>query len=133
MTTDSIATLQRYVIHSQQYLENALIALQHGEAGKAGELLWGSVAQALNAVAGYTNKSVRTHRELKNFAIQLGRDLNDRTIENDFVVAESLHYNFYVVEREPQDIEIIVPVVQELVSKLLNLIPPEATRQAITP
>ncbi|HEU0022607.1 MAG TPA: PaREP1 family protein, partial [Dehalococcoidia bacterium] len=96
-----------------------------GEAGKAGELLGGSVAQALYAVAAYTNTPVKTHRALKNFAIQLARDLGDQTIEIDFVVAESLHHNFYDVQQEPQDIEIVIPVVQELVSKLLNLIPGE--------
>jgi hypothetical protein len=133
MTTDSVATLQRYVIHSRQYLENGLLALQNGEAGKAGELLWGSVAQAVHAVAAFRSTSVRTHRELKNFVIQLARDLNDQSIEKDFVIAESLHHNFYEVQQEPVDIAIVVPTVRELVSKLINLIPPEANRQAISP
>lgn len=125
MSTEAIAAVQRYVIHSQQYLGNALFALQNREAGKAGELLWGSVAQALHAVAAYTNTPVTTHRALKNFAIQLARDLDDQTIELEFVVAESLHHNFYDVQQEPQDVELVVPVVQGLVSKLLGLIPRE--------
>lgn len=125
MSTEAIATVQRYVIHSQQYLGNGLLALENGESGKAGELLWGSVAQALHAVAAYNNTPVGTHRALKNFAIQLARDLGDPTIEIDFVVAESLHHNFYVIQQEPQDILIVVPVVQGLVSKLLSLIPGE--------
>lgn len=131
MSTDAIETLQRYIIHSRQYLENALVALQVGEAGKAGELLWGSVSEALHAVAASRNRPLRTHRELKNFAIQLAREMNDQAIEKDFVVAESLHHNFYDVQQEPIDIAIVVPTVQELVRKLLSLIPPEATRQSI--
>ena len=133
MTTDSAAALQRCVIHSRQYLENGLDALQNGEAGKAGELLWGSVAQAVYAVAVFRNTSVQTHRELKNFVIQLARDLSDQSIEKDFIIAESLHHNFYEVQQEPEDIVIVVPTVRGLVGKLIKLIPPEAARQAISP
>jgi hypothetical protein len=123
MTTGAGVAVQRYALHAQQYLGNALLALQSGEAGKAGELLWGSVAEALHAVAAINNRPVRTHRDLKNFAMQLARDLNDQTIEKDFVVAESLHHNFYDVQQEPQDIAIVVPTVQELVKRLLGLLP----------
>ncbi|MDA1129039.1 MAG: hypothetical protein O2913_10110 [Chloroflexi bacterium] len=48
-----------------------MVALQNREAGKAGELLWGSVAQALEAVATYKDRIIQSHRDLKNFAIQL--------------------------------------------------------------
>ena len=133
MTSDPVANLQRYIIHSRQYLENALLALQNLEAGKAGELLWGSVAEMLHAVAAYHNKQLRTHRELKNFVIQLARELNDDTIEKDFLIAESLHHNFYEVQQEPIDIAIVVATVRELVNKLFNLLPPEANRQPIAP
>ena len=132
MSPDPAATILSYINHSRQYLSNALLALQNDEAGKAGELLWGSVVEALQAVAAYRNRPIRTHRELKNFAIQLARDLNDQTIEKDFIVAESLHHNFYVVQQEPSDIAIVIPTVQQLVTMLLALMPPEAHRQPIT-
>ena len=131
MTSDPAADSQRYIMHSWQYLENGLLALQNLEAGKAGELLWGSVAEMVHAVAAYNNRQLPSHRELKNFVIQLARDLDDYTIERDFVVAESLHHNFYEVQQEPIDIEIVVPTVRGLVSKLFGLLPPEANRQPI--
>jgi hypothetical protein len=129
MTSDAISVLQGHVIHSRQYLENALIALQDGEAGKAGELLWGSVSQAIHAVALSKNRSVETHRGMKNFVIQLARDLEDKTIETNFLLAESLHHNFYTIQQGPEDIAIVLPAVQELVRKLFDLIPPELLEQ----
>ena len=63
--------------------------------------------------------------------MQLARELNDQDIEKDFIVAESLHHNFYEVQQEPVDIQIVVPSVQHLVSKLFTLLPPEANTQAI--
>ena len=125
-TTDSVEAIRRYGVHAKQYLANGLVALQNAEAGKAGELLWGSVAEALQAVAAYSNIPVKSHRDLKNFAIQLARQLNDQTIEKNFIMAESLHHNFYDVQQEPIDIMLVVPSVQELLAKLFSLIPPEA-------
>ncbi len=123
MTLDPVLAVQNHAVHSKQYIENALLALQNREAGKAGELLWGSVAQALEAVATYKNRTIQSHRDLKNFAILLSRDLDDEALINDFIVAESLHHNFYDVQQEPSDIEILIPTIRELVTKLFNLIP----------
>ena len=131
MTDESSALLQRHIIHAREYYENAIIALLAGEAGKAGELLWRCVAQATHAVAAYQNTPLRTHRELKSFIMQLARELNDEDIEKNFIVAESLHHNFYEVQQEPVDIQIVVPSVQNLVGKLFSLLPPQANTQAI--
>lgn len=132
-TSETIGAIRRYIIHSRQYLENGLVTLRDAEAGKAGELLWGSVAEALQALAAYKNVPVKTHRDLKNFAIQLGRDLKDPTIQTDFAVVESLHQNFYVVQQEPIDVAVLVPTVEALLGKLLALIPPEAYSEFPTP
>ncbi len=129
MTTDAVASLRRHVFHSRQYLENALLALRNDEAGKAGELLWGSVAQAVHAVAASRNRRLNTHRELKNFVIQLSIDLADEGLRTDFLLAESLHHNFYEVQQEPKDINLVLPAVHELVQKLFHLIPPELLEQ----
>ena len=81
-------------------------------------MLWGRVAQALEAVATYNNRTIQSHRDLKKFAIQLSRDLDDEAIINEFIVAESLHHNFYDVQQEPSDIEILIPTIQRLVTPL---------------
>ncbi len=75
MTTDVLSAIQNHTIHSQQYFENAVSLLEQGEVAKAGELFWGSLAQAFHALAVYQGREVKTHRDLKNLAIQLSRDL----------------------------------------------------------
>ena len=129
MTLDATDTIQSLAIHSRQYLENGLVALQDGEAGKAGELLWGSVALAIQAVAKSKYINVDTHRKLRNFALQLAIDLNDETVKTDFIVAESLHHNFYEIQQEPHDIVQVVPIIERVLGRLLGLIPPELLEQ----
>ena len=129
MTLDATGTIQSLAIHSRQYLENGLVALQDGEAGKAGELLWESLALAIQAVAKFRNYNVESHRTLKNFALQLAIDLNDETVKTDFIVAESLHHNFYEIQQEPQDIAQVVPYIERVVGTLFGLIPPELLEQ----
>ena len=129
MTLDATDSILSLAIHSRQYLENGLVTLQDGEAGKAGELLWGSVALAIQAVATSKNYNVDSHRKLKNFALQLAIDFNDETLKTDFIVAESLHHNFYDIQQEPQDIAQVVPFIQRILSRLFGLIPPELLEQ----
>ena len=42
---------RNYVFHCHQYMDKVLEALGKNEPGKAAELLWGSFAQAVHAVA----------------------------------------------------------------------------------
>ncbi len=54
MTLESDITPQQllgYVARSQEYLLNAHASLDQYEVEKAGEFLWGSMAQAIKAVA----------------------------------------------------------------------------------
>lgn len=133
MTTDPRATVRRYVLHSLQYLGNALVALQNEEAGKAGELLWGSVAEALHAVAASKNVPIPSHRQLKNFALGLAKELRDESIATDFLLAESFHHNYYEVTFEPTDVAVAVVRIQEMVGKLHKLIPPGVVEETTHP
>ena len=125
MTTESRERIQRYVTHSIQYLDNALIVLRQREAGKASELLWGSMAEALQAVAASRDMHITNHRGLRYFASRLAEELGDRSINDSFVFAERLHSNFHEVELEPKDVAAVVDPIKEAVSKLLKLIPDE--------
>jgi hypothetical protein len=110
---------------SNQYLENALLSLQQGEAGKASELLWGSIAEALQAVAASRSMHLKNHRSLRHFASQLAKEIGDQSINGGFARAERLHSNFHEVELEPEDVAAEVDPIREAVSKLLKLIPDE--------
>ncbi|MSQ13227.1 MAG: hypothetical protein EXR47_03625 [Dehalococcoidia bacterium] len=108
------------------HLENGLIALQNGEAGKAGELLWGSVAEAVHALAVTKNVPIQSHWQLHNFVLKITEELKDESLAQDLYLAESLHHNYFEVQLEPRDIEVLLPKIRELVRKLLEFIPPQA-------
>lgn len=125
MTGDAVSVIQNHAFHSQQYFENAANLLEQGEIAKAGELFWGSIAQAFHALAAYNGREVKTHRDFKNLVIQLSRDLQDESIATDFALAENLHFNFYVAEREIEDIVLVLPAIERLRRKVFSLIPRE--------
>jgi len=78
MATEASRTMKKHLTHSDQYFANALSALSRKEAGKAGELLWGSLAGAFHALAAARNVGVKSHRGLKNFVIKTSGDLKER-------------------------------------------------------
>lgn len=120
-----IESIKRHFQVSLHYLENGQIMLNKGEAGKASELLWGSVAQALEAVAESRNFKLANHRSLRWLAAELSRETNDKSINNIFYQAEALHSNFHTVELTVQEVATNVEAIRDLVSKLLSLIPSE--------
>ena len=122
-----IDEVRRHVAHSRQYLNNAFVALQDGEAGKAGELLWGSVTQAFHALAAFRQRNVATHRSLKNFVIWIGDSTRDSSLRGDFEALEKCHDNFYDVTQTTEDVEDIIPTVNRLIDRAFRLLPPEFT------
>ena len=66
------------------------------EPGKAGELLWGSVSQAVHAVDASRGSVIAGHRSLLNFVGNLGKEIDDQFFANNFESAKSLHNNFYI-------------------------------------
>lgn len=106
-------------------MENALLTLNSGEPGKAGELLWGSMAEALQAVAASRGIPLKNHRSLHWFVGALGKELNDRSIIEAFYEAEDLHSNFHEVELSTEDVALLVQPIREAVNKLFGLIPKE--------
>ncbi len=117
---------RNHVFHCRQYMDNALEALQKNEPGKAGELLWGSVTQAVHAVDASRGPVIAGHRSLLNFARNLGREIDDENFPNNFISAKSLHDNFYHPELEMEDIEVALPGIQRAISQVLAFLPEEA-------
>ena len=129
MATDAREAARKYVLAALHYLDNALELLNKKEPAKAGELLWGSVAQALQAVAASRNKRLSNHRSLRWFASQLARELGDKTLLDGFRRAEYLHSNFHEVDLTVEDVAIDVDSIQAVVSRLLSLVPLELVRE----
>ncbi len=134
MATEAREKVRNYIIASLHYLENALLMIQQSEAGKASELLWGSVAEALQALAASRGKELGSHHSMHWFIGVLSKELNDPSIVEAFYVAENLHHKgFHEVELDIKDVEQVVETIRKLVAKLLSLIPKEFTDEKLTP
>lgn len=119
---DSQRRSKRYRDQSLHYLENALSLLSRGEAEKASELLWGSAAQAVKAVAAHKGIELRSHQALLRYVRELSRELGDEAIYRVFHEAESLHSNFYEGKLETVDVWALAQSVRPLVSHLLSMV-----------
>ena len=62
---------EKYKPQSIHYLENAFKFIKVGNPEKAGEFLWGSMAQALKAVAASRGRELNTHQEIGSLSIGL--------------------------------------------------------------
>ena len=116
---------RNHVFHCQQYMDNALEALQKNEPGKAGEMLWGSITQAVHAVDAWRGPVVIRHRSLLSFARNLSREIDDDNFHNNFLATKSLHENFYHPALEIDDVEFALPGIQRAISQVLALLPEE--------
>ena len=116
---------RNHLYHCRQYMDNALEALDKNEPGKAGELLWGSITQAIHAVDAWRGPVVIRHRGLLNFARNLGSEIDDQNFPNNFLSAKSLHDNFYHPDLEVADVEVALPGIQRAISQVLALLPEE--------
>ncbi len=113
--------LALYRAQALHYWENALVSLQQGDTEKAGEFLWGCMAEALKGVAALKGRVLRSHWELRAFARALASELSLRLVQNAFVRADRLHSNFYESFLTPEDLAEDVEEIREAVRVLLEL------------
>jgi hypothetical protein len=118
--------IQKYRTQSIHYFENALHFIEAGDAEKASEFLWGSMTQALKAVAaGRDKKRLKSHKDIRDYAFETARALRDESIRHAFNSAQSLHSNFYESGLLLEDVIVAAEDVKAAVAKLLSLIPEE--------
>ncbi len=111
----------KHKMQSIHYYENALKSIEAGEAEKAGEFVWGSMAQALKAVAAIKDTTLRSHSQIVAYAESIAKQLENKSIYDAFIHARSLHSNFYECELEMKEIIRAAGEVREAVKTLLNL------------
>jgi hypothetical protein len=110
---------ERFQAQTEHYYENALNFLRQGETQKAAELLWGSIAEALKAVAATRGLRLRNHREIWEYARELARETSDESMFDGFREAHALHTDFYEAELTIDDVRVawesrIRPTLQKL-------------------
>ena len=115
--------IKKHRTQSVHYFENALYFIDAGDIEKASEFLWGSLTQALKALAASKGMQLRSHRDIREYTMELAKALKDESIKNAFIGAESLHSNFYESGLTLEDLSIRIPDVKSAVAKILSLVP----------
>jgi len=118
---DTKGEVKKYVNQSLHYLKNASESIDAGNSDKAGEFLWGSMAEALKAVAASREIVLKNHRQIWNYTETLTKELGDKSIYDAFIHANYLHTNFYESELELRDIRRAAEDIRMAVEKLLRL------------
>ena len=113
---------EKYKAQSIHYLENAFKFIKAGNPEKASEFLWGSMAEGIKAVAAKKGILLMSHKDLRNYAMELARALPDESIRNTFLHAQSLHSNFYETGLLMEDVVMCAEEVKATVDKLFKLI-----------
>ena len=116
---------RNHVFHCRQYMDNALEALEKNEPGKAGEMLWGSITQAVHAVDAWRGPMIDDHRRMMNLAYSLEREIGDPSFRFVLRSASSLHHNFYVPVDTKEEVERLLPGIQAAIDQILALLPEE--------
>jgi uncharacterized protein (UPF0332 family) len=118
--------LQRYTDRCREYLQNSYASLEQNEVEKAGEFLWGSMAQAIKAVAASKNIELRSHAAIWEYARGLSKDLEDPALFDAFRNADSLHRNFYESGLTREIVLTSGERIRYAVGMLMDMIPREA-------
>ena len=114
---------QKYKSQSIHYLENVYSFIDAGDAEKAGEFLWGSMAQALKAVAASEGKELNAHWQIGDFARELAKKREDRSIWYAYGDASYFHHGFYEAGLTIDDVRLRLDDVRQTIRNLLELIP----------
>ena len=125
LSREASDSIRKHVLACLEYMQNGQLMLNKQEAGKASELLWGGVSQALEALAESRNMRLANHKSLRYFVSELSRETGDRSINNAFYQAQGLHSNFHSVDMSVENVAANVDAIRELVSKVLSMIPVE--------
>lgn len=113
---------EKYADRSRYYLKNASRFIDAGDTEKASEFLWGSMAQAVKALASSKGIQLKTHNQIRKYINSATRELGDKSIYDTFIKANFLHGNFYESELDMEDIRLMGDDIREGVEKLLDLL-----------
>ena len=115
----------KHIRQSIHYFENAMKNIEAGDPEKASEFLWGSVAQALKALAASKGISLLSHNRIKSYARELAKTQQDETIWHAFDHAQALHSNFYETGLLLDDVAMSADEVRAFLGKLFGMLPKE--------
>ncbi len=109
---------QKYREDSHHLLAQARAELASGDVRQASEKGWGAAAQILKAIAEDRGWDHGKHRHLSRVASRLRSELGDLDVFTFYMVADSLHGNFYEDAYAAADVAEALDKIDLLISKL---------------
>ena len=133
-------TPEKYSILSRNFRASAWKHLQEdGDLPQASNKTWGMVAETVKAVSARHGGIIHQHRSIWAVVRQLSRMVGDAGddsaqawINNSFMVARSLHSNFYEDEADEAEVTAGLELCEELSDKLYELFWPEGRAEPQT-
>ena len=120
---------EKYKSQSIHYFLNALSSIEAGNAEKAGEFVWGSMAVALKAVAAIKGAKLWRHQDIEDYAKILAKELGNEEITKAHGLASALHSNFYEADLRIEDVRFRLDQVKDTIINLLDLVNAESDKE----
>lgn len=115
--------VKEHLERSSTYWKQAQEHHKRGETEKTTELAWGSVSQAIMALALMrSNKRLRTHREMKAYFKDAASQLKDEEMAKLFADGEAAHANFYQDFMDEQEVRDVIAKMEKLLEKIHALV-----------
>lgn len=134
---DSSCSPEKYAGLGRDFRRSARKHLDDdGDLPQASNKAWGLVAEAVKAVSAHHGGIIHSHRALWQVVRELARLVGDsgdaetrRWITNSFLVARSLHANFYEDKADADDVGNGLALCEELAERLYELFWPGGAPQ----
>ena len=110
----------RYASMVLHYSHNAEKYLKIKDYHKASEMMWGAMSCCVKTVAATKNESIKSHRQLGEYARKIAKMENDKEVFYSFSQASMLHSNFYESNLDPNTVLAIVEGVSKTIGKLMK-------------
>ena len=128
---DAGCSAQKYAGMAQDFRASAWVHLDKGDLPQASNKAWGLVAETVKAISAYHGGIIHSHRaiwEVSHALARLAGDAGDMTtrcwLNNSFMVARSLHSNFYENRAHVDDVLDGLILCEELSERLYQLFGP---------
>ena len=126
------SSVHRHASQSNRYRDSALRELRQGHWQRAEELLWGSLAGAVKAVAGSRGVDLKDDAEMKSYLALLSKETRNRRVRDAFNQLSNFSALSYDVEDSRSGAHRMYQAAERVsyaIEKLWELLPDEEWSQ----
>ena len=115
-------SVEEYLRLNGKYLREAEELLARGDYIQASEKLWGAAAEVVKAVAASRGVTLGTHKSLVRYVLALHKQYPEFGLRQGFVMAETLHINFYEDNLPEEEVKLRAEEVKSFINKMKQLL-----------